>query len=79
MTAAESDVELVACHIWDLDSLNKTKLNQSITLKPDEKYALKINDSIEFGSLKFKLSTVSRVDARPGLGWEVLRSLLAFR
>ena len=53
------EAELVSCHIWDLDSLNKTKLNQTITLKSGEKFALKLSDSIEFGSLKFKLSTVS--------------------
>ena len=57
---AEHSAELVSCLIWDLDSLNKTKLNQNIILKPNEKYPLKINDSIEFGSLKFKLSPVSR-------------------
>ena len=45
------------CLIWDVGSLNKTKFSQDV-LKKDEKKSFKINDSVQFGLVRFDLVKV---------------------
>lgn len=54
MSVAETG-ELDKCQLWDIGSMNKIKLN-STSLKLEEKYTINLNDTIEFGFVKFSLA-----------------------
>ena len=47
--------DLDKCQLWDIGSMNKIKLN-STSLKLEEKYTINLNDTIEFGFVKFSLA-----------------------
>lgn len=49
--------DLDKCFLWDVGSLNKTRLNNQI-LKQDEKVAVELDDVIEFNLVNFTFSKV---------------------
>ena len=50
--------DLEDCIVWDLGSLNKTKHIDN-NIKPNDKKSIKLNDSVQFGVVRFDLVKVS--------------------
>ena len=58
--------DLDSCLIWDLDSLNKLKINSKpvSTTTPNEKFSLNVNDTIQFAAIRFKLLKMSEAERK---------------
>ena len=56
--SVKEDGELDECVICDLGSRNKTKFSENI-VKQDENKSIKLNDSVQFGVVRFNLVKVS--------------------